>query len=388
MSQNRNNRPTADSLAAIEFLSELIRRPSVTPEDAGCQELLASRLGALGFTCESMPFGPVSNLWARKGTGTPLLCFAGHTDVVPPGADSDWQTDPFDPVLIDGYLHGRGTADMKGGLVAMLLAVERFLGDHSEHRGSIAFLLTSDEEGPAVDGTRKVMETLTARTEKIDFCIVGEPSSEKRLADVMRIGRRGSLSGRITVKGVQGHVAYPELTDNPIQRFTPVLSALHDTVWDDGNAHFPPTSFQMVDLQAGVGAPNVTPSTLSARFNFRYSTEWNYVSLQDRIEEILEPFGLDYTLEWKLSGEPFLTGPGRLIDAAVRAVSEITGNAPALSTGGGTSDGRFIAPSGAEVVELGLVNATIHQANERVKATDISQLGEIYKRTMEILLLD
>lgn len=373
---------------AIDLLSALIRKPSVTPDDAGCQDLLATRLARLGFACESMPFGQVSNLWARKGTAAPLLCFAGHTDVVPPGSESDWETNPFEPVLIDGYLHGRGTADMKGGLVAMLLAVEEFLAAETGHKGSIAFLITSDEEGPAVDGTRKVLETLTARGESIDYCLVGEPSSKNRLGDVVRIGRRGSLSGRLEVRGIQGHVAYPEHADNPIHRFAPVLNALHDMTWDDGNANFPPTSMQMVEVRAGLGAANVTPPSLFAEFNFRYSNEWNHESLQARVEQLLESYELDFTLEWILSGEPYLTQPGILIDAVVAAVSEKTGQAPELSTGGGTSDGRFISPTGAEVVELGLVNATVHKANERVLAGDIGKLAGIYTKLMEQLLRD
>ena len=373
---------------AIDLLSALIRKPSVTPDDAGCQDLLATRLARLGFACESMPFGQVSNLWARKGTAAPLLCFAGHTDVVPPGSESDWETNPFEPVLIDGYLHGRGTADMKGGLVAMLLAVEEFLAAETGHKGSIAFLITSDEEGPAVDGTRKVLETLTARGESIDYCLVGEPSSKNRLGDVVRIGRRGSLSGRLEVRGIQGHVAYPEHADNPIHRFAPVLNALHDMTWDDGNANFPPTSMQMVEVRAGLGAANVTPPSLFAEFNFRYSNEWNHESLQARVEQLLESYELDFTLEWILSGEPYLTQPGILIDAVVAAVSEKTGQAPELSTGGGTSEGRFISPTGAEVVELGLVNATVHKANERVLAGDIGKLAGIYTKLMEQLLRD
>jgi succinyl-diaminopimelate desuccinylase len=373
---------------ALDLLCELIRKPSVTPDDAGCQELLGNRFEALGFACERLPFGQVSNLWARKGTQEPLLCFAGHTDVVPPGAAGDWHTDPFDPVLIGGHLHGRGAADMKSGLVAMLLGVEQFLAAHPGHRGSIAFLITSDEEGLAVDGTRKVVDTLTARDEKIDYCIVGEPSSTNRLGDVIRIGRRGSLSGKLEIRGVQGHVAYPQSTDNPIHRFAPVLSVLHETTWDEGNENFPPTSLQMVEVRAGIGAPNVTPPSLNAEFNFRYSTEWNYDSLQDKVKNILDGFDLDYKLEWVLSGEPYLTEPGILIDAVVAAVTEKTGNSPELSTGGGTSDGRFIAPAGAEVVELGLINATIHQANECVKADDVAELGAIYERIMEILLAD
>lgn len=371
---------------ATRFLSELIRRPSVTPDDAGCQQLLMARLESLGFDCEPMPFGRVSNLWARKGDTAPLLCFAGHTDVVPPGDAAAWSTDPFDPVLVDGHLHGRGAADMKGGLVAMLLGVEQFLDNHAEHEGSIAFLLTSDEEGLAVDGTKKVIETLSARGEMIDYCVVGEPSSTTRLGDVIRIGRRGSLSGKLEIRGVQGHVAYPQHADNPIHRFSRVLSALLDTTWDEGNASFPPTSLQMVEVRAGVGASNVTPPTLHAEFNFRYSTEWDYLALQKKVEAMIEPFELDYTLQWTLSGEPYLTQSGALIDAVVAAVSEQTGTTPELSTGGGTSDGRFISPAGAEVVELGPVNATVHKANECVSMDDVGTLAGIYSRIAEILL--
>lgn len=386
MSRSINNQSAADAGTAVEFLSELICRRSITPDDAGCQNLLAARLEGLGFDCERLSFGRVSNLWARKGTTSPLFCFAGHTDVVPPGAAGDWDTDPFEPVLIDGHLHGRGAADMKGSLVAMLLGTEQFLQQHPGHHGSIAFLITSDEEGPAVDGTRKVIKTLTERGTKIDYCIVGEPSSSRRLGDVVRIGRRGSLSGKLEIRGVQGHVAYPQHADNPIHRFALVLNALHETSWDKGNADFPPTSLQMVAVHAGVGASNVTPPTLSAEFNFRYSTEWDHESLQRRVEELLDSRDIDCELTWTLYGEPYLTRPGRLIDAIVAAVSEITGNAPELSTGGGTSDGRFISPSGAQVVELGPINATVHKANERVSVEDVIRLAEIYRRAMEILL--
>lgn len=372
--------------AAINLLCDLIRKPSVTPRDAGCQDLLFTRLSAAGFNVEPMPFGDVNNFWARRGTSSPVLCFAGHTDVVPPGELCHWETDPFEPVMVNGSLHGRGAADMKGGLAAMVVAVENFIAEHPEHKGSIAFLITSDEEGPAIDGTKKVIQSLVARNEQIDFCVIGEPSSSVRLGDVVRIGRRGSLSGKLTVKGVQGHVAYPQHADNPIQRFAPVLAALHDTVWDEGNEQFPPTSFQMVNLQAGIGAANVTPPTLQAEFNFRYSTEWSYQALQDQFIAILEPFELDYDLEWILSGEPFLTGPGKLIDAVITAVTEKTGSSPELSTGGGTSDGRFIAPTGAQVVELGLINTTVHQANECVDASDVSRLSDIYGRILELVL--
>ncbi len=386
MSRDIRKRPVADAAAAIDLLSELIGRRSITPDDAGCQDLLAARLKGLGFACERLPFGQVSNLWARKGTRSPLFCFAGHTDVVPPGAPGDWDTDPFEPVLIDGHLHGRGAADMKGSLVAMLLGTEQFLKERPGHDGSIAFLITSDEEGAAVDGTRKVIQTLTERGNKIDYCIVGEPSSSRRLGDVVRTGRRGSLSGKLEIRGIQGHVAYPQHADNPIHRFALVLNALHETSWDKGNADFPPTSLQMVAVHAGVGASNVTPPTLSAEFNFRYSTEWDHESLQRRVEELLDSRDIDCELTWTLYGEPYLTRPGRLIDAIVAAVSEITGNAPELSTGGGTSDGRFISPSGAQVVELGPINATVHKANERVSVEDVIRLAEIYRRAMEILL--
>ena len=373
---------------SIDLLCELIRRPSVTPDDAGCQELLIARLEAAGFTCESMPFSDVTNLWARRGSVSPLLCFAGHTDVVPPGALEDWESDPFEAQIRDGNLYGRGAADMKGSLAAMIVAIERFVATHPDHRGSIALLITSDEEGVARDGTLKVIETLGRRDEKIDWCVIGEPSSHQRLADVVRVGRRGSLSVDLTIKGVQGHVAYPEHVDNPIRRFSPILAELHSTVWDDGNENFPPTSFQVVDLRSSSGVANVTPQELHASFNFRYSTEWNHQELQKEVVRILDESEIDYEIDWHLSGEPFLTGPGTLIDAVVDAVKQLAGSAPELSTGGGTSDGRFFAPSGAQVVELGPINASIHKVNEYVKVDDIPHLAEIYRQVMENLLLD
>lgn len=379
---------SAPAHPASALLSALIRRPSITPDDAGCQAILAERLRPLGFACESMPFGEVSNLWARRGAGGPVLCFAGHTDVVPPGDRADWDSDPFEPVLRDGMLYGRGSADMKSGLAAMIVAIERFLEAHPRHRGSIALLITSDEEGRARDGTLRVMETLTARGEHIDWCVIGEPSSQARLGDIVRIGRRGSLSGMLTVNGVQGHVAYPQFADNPIRRFAPVLNELHKTEWDRGNEHFPPTSFQVVNLQAGIGAPNVTPAVLSARFNFRYSTVWDHDSLKKRVHAIFDAHDIDYEIAWHLSGEPFLTKPGRLIDAVSAAVAEHTGSAPELSTGGGTSDGRFIAPAGVDVVELGPVNASIHKVNEHVRVADVIALTDIYQRIMDSLLRD
>lgn len=373
--------------AAIALLEDLVRRPSVTPLDAGCQAMLAARLEPLGFRCESLPFGEVANLWARRGSAAPLLCFAGHTDVVPPGNADAWETEPFEPVLRGGRLYGRGTADMKGGLAAMIVAAEQFIADHPDHPGSIAFLLTSDEEGRARDGTLKVIQTLNARDEHIDWCVLGEPSSEKAVGDTVRIGRRGSLSGRLTIKGLQGHVAYPDLADNPITRFAPVLGELCATQWDDGNEHFPPTSFQVVELASSGGAPNVTPAELFARFNFRYCTEWNHERLKSAVEQILAAHQLNYELAWHLSGEPFLTVPGRLTEAVSRAVREMTGQCPLLSTGGGTSDGRFIAPAGADVVELGPVNATIHKVNEYVEVDEIAALCAMYRRTLELLLV-
>jgi succinyl-diaminopimelate desuccinylase len=371
----------------IDLLCELIRRRSITPDDAGCQTLIGERLEPLGFVSETMLFNDVTNLWARRGSGSPVLCFAGHTDVVPPGDEQEWTTDPFEPTFKDGLLYGRGSADMKSGLAAMIIALEEFLGEYPDHTGSIALLITSDEEGRARDGTLKVVQALAERDEHIDWCVLGEPSSQDRLGDIVRIGRRGSLSGMLTVYGIQGHVAYPHLADNPIRRFAPVLSELHDIVWDDGNEFFPPTSFQVVDVRAGIGAPNVTPGELSARFNFRYSTEWTHESLQEKVHSVFDTHDIEYELKWHLSGEPFLTQPGKLINAAHQAVTECTGVAPELSTGGGTSDGRFISPAGTDVVELGPVNASIHKIDEHVKVEDVVTLTGMYKRIMELMLL-
>jgi len=371
----------------IALMQELIRRPSITPDDAGCQEIIAARLNAIGFDCESMQFGEVQNLWARRGDTGPVLCFAGHTDVVPPGPDGSWQSDPFDPVEVDGLLFGRGSADMKSGLAAMIVALERFIAAHPDHEGSLAMLITSDEEGRARDGTLKVMETLKKRGESIDWCVLGEPTSQESLGDIIRIGRRGSLSGMLEVKGVQGHVAYPQLADNPIRRFAPVLFELHEIEWDQGNDNFPPTSFQVVDIQSGLGFPNVTPAELTARFNFRYSTEWDHKRLQARVQELLDAHDIDYELNWHLSGEPFLTRPGKLIDAVVQTVEEACGNTPELSTGGGTSDGRFISPAGTDVVELGPVNESIHKVDEHVRIDDVIALTSMYARIAELLLL-
>lgn len=371
---------------ALSLLFDLIRRRSVTPDDAGCQDLIASRLAPLGFDCEMMVFGDVTNLWARRGTSSPLFCFAGHTDVVPPGDADDWRSDPFEPDIRGEHVYARGSADMKSGLAAMIVAVERFLADYPDHAGSIAFLITSDEEGRARDGTLKVMEALTGRGEKIDWCVIGEPSSHTELGDVVRIGRRGSLSGMLEVKGIQGHVAYPHLADNPIRRFAPVLAELHGIIWDEGNEFFPPTSFQVVNIQSGIGAPNVTPAQLSARFNFRYSTEWDHHRLKERVQAILDAHEIDYELRWHLSGEPFLTQPGRLIDAVSQAVEERSGRKPELSTGGGTSDGRFISPAGADVVELGPVSASIHKIDEHVRMADVGMLTSMYQRILELML--
>ena len=371
----------------IDLLCDLIRRPSVTPDDAGCQLVLGERLTRLGFDCETLQFNDVTNLWARRGTASPLLCFAGHTDVVPPGDENAWSSGPFEPTFIGNLIYGRGSADMKSGLAATIVALEHFLAAHPDHDGSIALLITSDEEGRARDGTLKVMEALQQRGEHIDWCVLGEPSSEQELGDIVRIGRRGSLSGMLTVRGVQGHVAYPQLSDNPIRRFAPVLAELHQIEWDSGNDYFPATSFQVVDVRAGIGAPNVTPGELSARFNFRYSTEWTHESLQKKVESVFDAHDIDYELNWHLSGEPFLTKPGKLIDAVSAAVSEETGKAPQLSTGGGTSDGRFISPAGTDVVELGPVNASIHKIDEHVKAEDVVTLTRMYRRILELLLL-
>lgn len=371
---------------ALDLTQALIARPSISPADGGCQQLLSERLERAGFSVEHLRFNNVDNFWARHGQGQPLFCFAGHTDVVPAGPAEEWHSDPFNPVVRDGILYGRGAADMKSGLAAMLLACEQFVRRSPRHRGSLALLITSDEEGQSVDGTRRVMEVLEARGERIDLCVVGEPSSEQQLGDTIKIGRRGSLSGRLTVHGVQGHVAYPQLADNPIHALAPALLELTSRVWDAGNEHFQATTFQVSNLNAGTGAPNVIPGELKARFNIRFSTEQSVAGLKQIVESILDRHRVKYTLEWFLSGNPFFTPPGALSDAVTRAVREITGLTPALSTGGGTSDGRFIAPSGAHVVELGVVNATIHKVNEQVRVEDIDRLQKIYERLLELLL--
>jgi succinyl-diaminopimelate desuccinylase len=372
--------------ATLDLACELVRRPSVSPDDHGCLDLISARLAPLGFRVERMDFGPVSNLWARRGAARPLLCLAGHTDVVPSGPPEDWLADPFVPLLRDGNLFGRGAADMKSALAAMVTATERFVAAHPRHSGSLAFLLTSDEEGPSVDGTRRVVETLEARGEKIDWCIVGEPTSGAVLGDTVKIGRRGSLSGRLTVHGIQGHIAYPQLARNPVHEFAPALADLVTHHWDDGNAWFQPTTFQVSNLNAGTGAPNVIPGELKARFNLRFSTEQTVASLQQTITELLDRHGIDYTLEWFVSGLPFLTRPGQLTDTVVAAVRDVTSLTPKLSTSGGTSDGRFIAPTGAQVVEFGVVNATIHKVNEHTRIADLEPLSRIYERIIQRLL--
>ena len=372
--------------ATVELAQALIALRSVTPDDAGCQALLAERLARAGFVIEPMRFGVVDNLWARRGTAAPLFVFAGHTDVVPPGPLADWHSDPFAPVIRDGCLYGRGAADMKSSIAAMVTACERFLQTHADHRGSIAFLLTSDEEGPSVDGTVKVVEALTARGECIDWCLVGEPSSRAVTGDVIKNGRRGSLNGVLRVHGQQGHVAYPQLADNPIHRAAPALAELATVVWDAGNEHFPPTSFQISNIQAGTGAENVIPGELEVVFNLRFSTESTVESLQSRVTEILSRHGLNYALQWRLSGQPFLTPAGELVEAARSAIRAVAGMDTELSTSGGTSDGRFIAPTGAQVVELGPLNATIHKTNECVTVSELDTLSGIYEKILDLLL--
>ncbi|MEQ5837417.1 succinyl-diaminopimelate desuccinylase [Marinobacter sp. NFXS9] len=369
----------------LELAIELIRRRSVTPDDADCQTLMMQHLSPLGFEGEAMNFGEVQNLWARRGKEGPLLAFAGHTDVVPTGPEKNWSQAPFEPAIRDGYLYGRGAADMKGSLAAFVTACERFVAQHPDHKGSIALLITSDEEGPAHDGTVKVVEALEARNEKMDWCLIGEPSSTHRVGDIIKNGRRGSLHGYLTVHGIQGHVAYPHLAENPVHTAAPALDALARTQWDEGNEFFPATTFQITKVEAGTGS-NVIPGELTVHFNFRYCTENTADSLQQRVIEILDSHGLKYDLQWHLSGQPFLTDRGSLVDAASEAIQAITGEPTELSTSGGTSDGRFIAPTGAQVVELGPVNATIHKIDECVKADDLDTLSAIYEEILVRLL--
>ena len=375
--------PKSDTLRLTE---DLMARASVSPTDGGCQAVMIERLEAIGFTVEQLRYGPVDNFWATRGGGGPVFCFAGHTDVVPSGPLDEWHSDPFHPVIKDGLLYGRGAADMKSGLAAMVTACEEFVSRHPAHRGTIAFLITSDEEGPSVDGTRRVVEALRERNQRIDWCLVGEPSSEKSLGDTIKIGRRGSLSGRLTVHGIQGHIAYPQFADNPVHALAPALAELAARTWDRGNAHFQPTTFQVSNISAGTGAPNVIPGELKARFNLRFSTEQTVDGLKAAVAEILERHRVRHTLEWFISGYPFLTVPGELSQAATRAVQEQLHITPKLSTGGGTSDGRFIAPMGAQVIEIGVINESIHKVNECVRVADIDVLHGIYVRTLELLL--
>ena len=373
--------------ATLDLAIDLISRPSLTPHDAGCQELIASRLRQIGFNAEHLRFGAVDNLWARRGAQGPLLVFAGHTDVVPTGPLDQWLSDPFTPTLRDGYLYGRGAADMKGGIAAMVTAVERFVHKYPEHKGSIGFLITSDEEGPSIDGTVKVVELLETRGEKIDWCVIGEPTCVNTVGDTIKNGRRGSLTGKLIVHGTQGHVAYPHLAANPIHLLAPALAELCAQTWDQGNEFFPPTTFQISNMHAGTGADNVIPGDLEIVFNFRYSTEVTPEQLKVRVEALLKKHNLKYDLDWRLSGHPFLTPKGTLVDAARAAIKEIAGIEADLSTSGGTSDGRFIAPTGAQVLELGVVNASIHKLNECVRTQDLDVLSLVYERIIENLLL-
>lgn len=370
----------------VALTEALIRKPSVTPADEGCQQLMADRLAALGFNIESMFFEDTLNLWARRGQGKPLFCFAGHTDVVPTGPLDQWQSPPFEPEIRDGMMYGRGTADMKGSLAAMIVATERFLAKQPQLTGDIAFLITSDEEGPFINGTKRVIEVLEARQEKIKWCLVGEPSSTQQVGDVIKNGRRGSFTGYLTIRGVQGHVAYPHLVRNPIHLAAPALAALSQEVWDQGNAFFPATSFQISNIHAGTGATNVVPGELQVTFNFRYSTEVTHNQLQQRVEAILAEHQLDYHLDWILNGLPFLTDSGELVAAAVQAVQQVQGFTPSLETSGGTSDGRFIAPTGAQVLELGPCNGTIHKINECVRVQDLELLTDMYEAILHEML--
>lgn len=370
----------------LELALDLISRPSVTPEDAGCQDLMIERLEKIGFKIERMPFGDVKNFYAKRGTQGPNLCFAGHTDVVPTGPEAEWKVPPFKPEIVDGILYGRGAADMKGSLASMIIAVENFVAEHPNHDGQISFLITSDEEGPFVDGTTRVVDALMARQEKVDWCIVGEPSSTKTVGDIIKNGRRGSFSGDVTIYGKQGHVAYPHLAINPIHLAAPALAEFATTKWDDGNEFFPPTSFQVSNIHSGTGATNVVPGALKAQFNYRFSSELTFDDLKEKALGILDKHNLKYDIEWTYNGLPFLTKPGELVDAMVDAIQTTVNITPELSTSGGTSDGRFIAKMGTQVVELGPINATIHQINECVEAESLNQLSLIYQRILTNLM--
>ena len=374
--------------ATLDLAIELMARPSITPEDAGCQTLLAERLAQLGFKAEHMRFADVDNVWLRRGTESPVFCFAGHTDVVPPGPLDAWTSAPFKPEIRQGLLYGRGAADMKGSIAAFTVACEQFVRAYPQHKGSIALLITSDEEGPSINGTVKVVEVLESRQEKIDWCLVGEPSSSACVGDVVKNGRHGSLNGILTIIGQQGHVAYPQLADNPIHRVAPALAELVSIEWDKGNAFFPPTSFQISNIKGGTGANNVIPGTVTIEFNFRFSTEQTEQGLREKVETLLKRHHLHYELRWSLSGNPFLTPEGELVAAGIKAITAVNGITTELSTSGGTSDGRFIAPTGAQVMELGPVNKTIHKVNECVDVNELEALTVIYQKILEHLLLD
>lgn len=371
----------------LDLLKTLIRRESVTPSDAGCQDILAQRLAPLGFVDQRMNFADTQNLWLRRGQSAPLFVFLGHTDVVPTGPLDAWDLPPFEPTVREGKLYGRGAADMKGGIAAFITAVERFIAKHPQHKGSIAIMLTSDEEGIATHGVVKVVEVLEQRQEKIDWCLVGEPSSSARTGDVIRVGRRGSLNGKLTVHGIQGHVAYPELAENPIHRFAPALKALTEEIWDNGNAFFPPTRLQVSNINSGTGAENIIPGRLDAQFNLRFCTELDEATIKARTHAILDKFGFKYDLQWRLSGNPFLTSKGELITATHAAIKAVCGYETLDDTGGGTSDGRFIAPTGAQVIELGPINASIHKVNEHIALDDLETLSRVYEQILANLLV-
>ena len=372
---------------AIALTKELIEKQSVTPADDGCQPLMAERLSKIGFNCESLPAEEVLNLWATRGNDGPLLVFAGHTDVVPPGPLEHWDSDPFTPTERDGFLFGRGAADMKSSLAAMIVATESFVKKHPNHKGRIGFLITADEEGPAVYGTRHVVDTLMARGESIDWCLVGEPSSTSLLGDTIKNGRRGSINATLIIKGKQGHVAYPHLADNPMHKAFEVLQQLSALEWDQGNDFFDPTQLQFSNIQSGTGATNVIPGELTAIFNLRFSTEISADGIKEKCQAVLDESGVDYEIDWQLSGNPFLTEPGELVDAATKSISDVTGVDTVLSTGGGTSDGRFIAKMGGQIIELGVINESIHQRNEHVLISDIPKLAAIYEGVLTRLLV-
>lgn len=380
--------PERESAGEVaEFAAELIRRRSITPEDADCQQLIAQRLGAVGFESEHLRYGEVDNLWTRHGSGRPLVVLAGHTDVVPTGPEERWSEPPFAGTIRDGMVWGRGAADMKGSVASMVIGAERFARAHPRHAGSVALLITSDEEGPAVDGTRRVVETLNGRGERIDYCLVGEPSSVEQFGDTVKIGRRGSLTGYLTVHGLQGHVAYPDRGRNPVHELSTALAEMVQRRWDGGNAHFPPTSFQISNIHAGTGADNVIPGHVDVVFNFRYSTESTAEGLSHRVVELLDHHDLEYEIQWRHGGQPFVTEPGTLTDALAESIESVAGIRPTLATTGGTSDARFISPTGAQVIELGPLNATIHQIDERIAIADLDRMALTTERLLEKLLL-